>query len=68
MQYAVPRILLGYDVYLGKENDDRTTLEVVDQLLDKADLLIDRHGQHICGRELFTNKYYMSVALAEHLF
>jgi hypothetical protein len=38
---AVSQILLGYaDVYLGKENDDRKTLEVVDDLLKSADLVM----------------------------
>jgi hypothetical protein len=59
---AVSQILLGYDVYLGKSNDDRTTLEVVDHLLKSADLTSAR------GRELFTDNYYTSMALAEHLF
>jgi hypothetical protein len=51
-----------YAVYLGKKKDDRTTLEVVDDLLKDADLLGVR------GRELFTDNYYTSVALADHLF
>jgi hypothetical protein len=59
---AVSQILLGYDVYLGKANDDRSTLEVVDHLLKSANLTSAR------GRELFTDNYYTSMALAEHLF
>jgi hypothetical protein len=54
--------LLGYHVYLGKKKDDRTTLEIVNDLLKSADLLGAR------GRELFTDNYYTSVSLAKHLF
>jgi hypothetical protein len=59
---TISQVLLGYHVYLGKKKDDRTTLEVVDDLLKSADLLDAR------GRELFTDNYYTSVSLAEHLF
>ena len=59
---AISRILLGYDVYLGKLNDDRSTIQVVEDLLQSSDLL------GVQGRELFTDNYYTSVELAILLF
>ena len=57
-------VLLGFEVYCGKENVglDNTAIAVVERLIEDADLT----GQK--GRILFTDNWYTSVKLVKRLF
>jgi len=60
---AVSAVLLGFKIYVGKEDDaDNTALGICDQLCVDAGLT----GQK--GRTLYTYNYYTSMALAKHMF
>ncbi len=57
--------LLGYEVYLGKQNyglDDGSSKNVVLRLLDQTGLLLTR------GRVLYADNWYASLSLAKDLY
>jgi len=63
---AFTAFLLGFEVYLGKENihcnEDRSVLGIVDRLIVENGLTSAR------GRVLYTDNWYTSVDLAKHLY
>ena len=56
--------LLGFEVYLGKdvENTDNPALQVVDILINKADLI------HYKWRILYNDNWYATTRLAKNLY
>ena len=60
---ALSAVLLGFKVYVEKEDDaDNSALSVCDELVNEAFLMGHR------GYMLYTNNYYTSMALAKHMF
>ena len=60
---ALSTIILGFKVYVGQEDDsNNTALGICDDMVKEAGLTNAR------GRTLYTNKYYMSMALANYMF
>ena len=56
--------LLSFEVYLGKEVEttDNSALQVVDRLINKADLI------HCKGRILYSDNWYTTTRLAKYLY
>ena len=56
--------LLGFEVYLGKDSEtvDNSALQVVDRIINKADLI------HCKGRILYSDNWYTTTRLAKHLY
>ena len=56
--------LLGFEVYLGKdtETNENSALQVVDRLINKADLI------HLKGRILYADNWYTTTRLAKFLY
>ena len=54
--------LFSSNIYCAKEFDDRTVLQLVDDLIQSANLLVMR------GHKLFTDNHNTSVKLAKHMF
>ena len=60
---AISEILLGLKVYVGQEDDSYNTVRLIcDDIVKEAALTSVR------GRTLYTNNYYMSMALSNHMF
>lgn len=60
---AASAVLLGFEVYVGKESDlDGTAIAIIDQLILQAGLNTAR------GRVLYSDNWYTSMALAIQLF
>ena len=56
--------LLGFEVYLGKdtETNENSALQVVDRLVNKADLI------HSKGRIWYADDWYTTIRLAKFLY
>lgn len=56
-------VIMGFKVYVSKlDNEDHTAKEIVEKLIQSAGLTDCR------GRTLYTDNWYTSIPLAEHLF
>ena len=61
---AQTAVMLSYEIYVGAEKSDvdGSALQICDRLINKANLT------NVKGRILFTDNWYTSVNLAQHLW